>query len=76
MYHFFAMLSRMKYINRWGLMRNTREENLCEHSLEVALAAHALATSTSAEATTLSGRRCWPCSTMPRKLSPGTCPPR
>ncbi len=43
MYHFFAMLSRMKYINRWGLMRNTREENLCEHSLEVALAAHALA---------------------------------
>ena len=37
MYHFFAMLSRMKYINRWGLMRNTREENLCEHSLEVAL---------------------------------------
>lgn len=43
MYHFFAMLSRMKYINRWGLMRNTREENLCEHSLEVALVAHALA---------------------------------
>ena len=44
MYHFFAMLSRMKYINRWGLMRNTREENICEHSLEVALVAHALAT--------------------------------
>ncbi len=43
MYHFFAMLSRMKYINRWGLMRNTREENLCEHSLEVAIVAHALA---------------------------------
>lgn len=43
MYHFFAMLSRMKFINRWGLMRNTREENLCEHSLEVALVAHALA---------------------------------
>ena len=31
-YHFYAMLSRMKYINRWGLMRNTREENICEHS--------------------------------------------
>lgn len=43
MYHFFAMLSRMKYINRWGLMRNTRSENICEHSLETALLAHALA---------------------------------
>ncbi|MGN0319181.1 MAG: 5'-deoxynucleotidase [Lachnospira sp.] len=40
--YFYAMLSRMKYINRWGLMRNTREENLCEHSLEVAYIAHAL----------------------------------
>lgn len=40
--HFYAMLSRMKYINRWGLMRNTREENLSEHSLEVAFIAHAL----------------------------------
>lgn len=40
--HFYAMLSRMKYINRWGLMRNTRNENLCEHSLEVAYIAHAL----------------------------------
>lgn len=44
MYPFFAMLSRMKYINRWGLMHNTRSENICEHSLEVALVAHALAT--------------------------------
>ena len=43
MYHFFAMLSRMKYINRWGLMRNTRHENLSEHSLETAIVAHALA---------------------------------
>lgn len=40
--HFYAMLSRMKYINRWGLMRNTRSENICEHSLEVAFIAHAL----------------------------------
>ena len=40
--HFFAMLSRMKYINRWGLMRNTRSENISEHSLEVAYIAHAL----------------------------------
>lgn len=43
MSHFYAMLSRMKNINRWGLMRNTRQENLSEHSLEVALIAHALA---------------------------------
>lgn len=43
MSHFFAILSRMKYIKRWGLMRNTREENLSEHSLEVAYIAHALA---------------------------------
>lgn len=43
MFHFFAMLSRMKYINRWGLMRNTTHENICEHSLETAVIAHALA---------------------------------
>ncbi len=43
MSHFYAMLSRMKNINRWGLMRNTRNENLSEHTLEVALIAHALA---------------------------------
>lgn len=41
--HFFAMLSRMKYINRWALMRNTHTENISEHSLEVATVAHALA---------------------------------
>ena len=43
MHHFFAMLSRMKNVNRWGLMRNTRRENLCEHSFETAVIAHALA---------------------------------
>lgn len=42
-YNFFAMLSRMKYINRWGLMRNTINENIAEHSLETAFIAHALA---------------------------------
>lgn len=41
--HFYAMLSRMKNIYRWGLMRNTKQENLSEHSLEVAFVAHALA---------------------------------
>lgn len=39
---FFALLSRMKYINRWALMRNAHEENLSEHSLDVAITAHAL----------------------------------
>lgn len=43
MYPFFAMLSRMKYINRWGLMRNTFQENIQEHSHMVAVLAHALA---------------------------------
>ena len=37
------MLSRMKYINRWGLMRNTIKENIAEHSLDTAILAHALA---------------------------------
>ncbi len=40
---FFAYLSRMKYITRWGLMRNTERENIQEHSLQVAILAHALA---------------------------------
>ena len=43
-YNFYAMLGRMKYINRWGLMNNTREENISEHSLEVAIFTHALVT--------------------------------
>ncbi len=42
-HHFFAMLSRMKYIDRWGLMRNTLSENIQEHSHQVAVLAHALA---------------------------------
>jgi 5'-deoxynucleotidase len=41
--HFFAMLSRMKYIERWALMRNSDRENISEHSLEVAMIAHGLA---------------------------------
>ncbi len=43
MSNFFAYLSRMKHIKRWGLMRNTWEENIQEHSLQVAMIAHALA---------------------------------
>lgn len=40
---FFAYINRMKYISRWGLMKNTEKENLTEHSLQVAVIAHALA---------------------------------
>lgn len=43
-YHFFATMSRMKYIERWALMRSSRPENLSEHALEVAMIAHALCT--------------------------------
>ncbi len=43
MSHFFAMHSRMKYINRWALMRNVNTENISEHSNDVAVIAHALA---------------------------------
>lgn len=43
MSHFFAYLARMKFIQRWGLMRNTERENIMEHSLQVAQVAHALA---------------------------------
>jgi 5'-deoxynucleotidase len=42
MSHFFAYLSRMRFIGRWGLMHSTRPENLQEHSLRVAMIAHAL----------------------------------
>ena len=44
MYSFFATISRMKYIERWALMRSSRPENLSEHALEVASIAHVLCT--------------------------------
>jgi len=40
---FYALLGRMKYITRWGLMRNTFSENIQEHSHQVAVLSHALA---------------------------------
>lgn len=40
---FFAMLSRMKSITRWALMRNTRQETICEHSYDTAVLVHGLA---------------------------------
>lgn len=42
-FDFYAYIGRMKYIVRWGLMRNTDSENIQEHSLQVAILAHALA---------------------------------
>lgn len=41
--NFFALMFRMKYINRWGLMRSNIPENLSTHSMETAMIAHALA---------------------------------
>lgn len=41
--NFFAMVNRMKLIDRWALMRNTQKENISEHSHSVAVIAHALA---------------------------------
>lgn len=39
---FFAMLSRMKYVSRWGLMRNTIRESISDHTMDVVIIAHAL----------------------------------
>lgn len=41
--HFFAMVNRMKFIDRWSLMNNSSQENIAEHSHSVAVIAHALA---------------------------------
>lgn len=69
--HFFAHLSRMKLINRWPLMRNVRTENVSEHSLQVAMVAHALAaikkTVNLAVSSMLNASRFWRCIMMPRK---------
>lgn len=43
MNHFFAYMSKMKWIRRWGLMKNTADENIMEHSWQVATIAHAIA---------------------------------
>ena len=41
-HHFFAYVSRLRYIRRWGLMRSVMPENDAEHSLQVAMIAHAI----------------------------------
>ena len=42
-YNFFAYMARMKLIRRWGLMKSVTEENIAEHSAQVAQIAHAIA---------------------------------
>ena len=42
-HHFYAYVSRMRYIQRWGLMRNTSDENDMEHALQTAIIAHGIA---------------------------------
>lgn len=42
-FHFFAYLSRMRFIQRWGLMRNSMPENDMEHAMQCAMIAHAIA---------------------------------
>ena len=44
-HHFFAYINRMKFIQRWGLMRNTLPENDMEHALQTAMIAHAIGNS-------------------------------
>ena len=74
-YPFFAYIARMRYIGRWGLMRNTEPENIQEHSHMVAVLAHALAVIRRDRfgGTVDPGRR--RCITMRRRSSPATCPP-
>ncbi|MCG8667773.1 MAG: 5'-deoxynucleotidase [Pseudomonadales bacterium] len=43
MHHFYAYVSKLKYILRWGLKRNVENENVKEHSFDVSMIAHALA---------------------------------
>lgn len=74
--HFFAHLSRLKLINRWPLMRNVRTENVSEHSLQVAMVAHALAAIKNRKfngQVIQSASPCWRCTTMRQKCSPATC---
>ena len=42
-YHFFAFMARLKLTHRWGLMKSIQEENVAEHTTQVAQIAHALA---------------------------------
>lgn len=64
MYNFYAFLDRMKYIRRWSLMRSSRDENIMEHSQQVAVLAHALC------------RRGTPNFSAAKRISPKPCSTR
>jgi len=67
---FFALISRMRHITRWGLMRNSSRENVQEHSHSVAVLAHALllsATGSLGKITTPTGPPSSPFTTTPPK---------
>ena len=74
MEHFFAYTSRMRFISRWALMRNSQPENIQEHSHQVAVLAHALAVIRNR----CFGGRVDPGTVAvaaPERSSPGICPP-
>ena len=82
---FYSILFRQKYIKRWGLMNSVTPENLCEHSAETAILAHALAviatvfptaTHISEKTTIADARQSWRFSTTPPKFTPEICPLR
>ena len=64
-YRFYALVSRMRYITRWGLMRNTFSENVQEHSHMVAVLAGATSSAFRPIRSAAPRRRC---STMPPKF--------
>ena len=70
-HHFFAYIARLRYIRRWGLMRSSMSENDAEHSLQVAMLAHGMATGATATRSISSPS---PSITMPARLSPAICP--
>ena len=70
-YKFFALISRMRYIARWGLMRNTFQENIQEHSHMVAVLGarwRSLSATSSAARLTQTAARRRRCSTMRPKF--------
>lgn len=76
MSNFFAMINRMKLIDRWALMRNTSKENIAEHSHNVAIIAHALCTIGNkkfGKNYNAENAHCLRFITMPQRLSPAIC---
>lgn len=78
MHTFFAYLARMKYIQRWGLMRNSFPENDAEHTLQTVMIAHGLAVIREKFFMNTAMRSiapCWLFIMMREKSLPATCLP-